>query len=126
MIIFGWGYKTYKRFGFIQLNNCIYCNNSSSVELLKVTTWFTLFFIPVIPITRRYLLMCNRCKGIQEIDKETFLQYINGENKVEVFEEANIPDSNINQYTNKTSTQINYLKEMEAIRREKENMEKNI
>lgn len=113
MIIFGWGHRTLKKYGTIQSKTCVHCYQNRDIDLIKITIWFTLFFIPVIPISRRYLLMCLSCKGIEELDKETFFEYVdNKENK------GYQPTKQ--SFNNKTQTQINFLKEMETLKKEKE------
>lgn len=65
MIIFGWGHQTIKNFGITFKNYCSSCNNEDYWQLLRITTWFTLFFIPIIPYKQKYFLMCPVCeKGI--------------------------------------------------------------
>ncbi|MFP4697917.1 MAG: AAC(3) family N-acetyltransferase [Eubacteriales bacterium] len=115
MFIFGWGYRTFKKFGVVK-QICSHCQKEGEeMELIKVTLWITLFFIPVIPTSKRYLLMCHSCKGIIEIDKETFLRYIN--NDVTKEREAN-DFANQQYYGNKTETQINYLRQIEEYKKE--------
>jgi hypothetical protein len=65
MIIFGWGRQTIKNYGFVFKNRCSNCNNEDYWHLLRIRTWFTLFFIPVIPYEEKYFLRCPVCeKGI--------------------------------------------------------------
>jgi len=54
MIIFGWGHQTIKNIGPTFKNHCSHCNNEDYWTLTKYTTWFTLFFIPVIPYSIKY------------------------------------------------------------------------
>ena len=62
MIIFGWGHQTTKNFGPTFKNHCSHCNNEDYWTLTKYTTWFTLFFIPVIPYSIKYFLSCPVCQ----------------------------------------------------------------
>lgn len=65
MLIFGWGHQITKNLGITFKNYCSNCNNNDYWQLLRITTWFTLFFIPVIPYERKYFLMCPVCeKGV--------------------------------------------------------------
>lgn len=65
MLIFGWGHQIIKNFGIILKKHCSNCNNDDYWQLLRITEWFTLFFIPIIPYQRKYLLICPVCeKGI--------------------------------------------------------------
>jgi len=66
MILFGWGKRTVKNFGNTAPLHCSNCNNDTFYSLHRVKTWFTLFFIPVIPYSIKHLLLCNICgKGMQ-------------------------------------------------------------
>lgn len=62
MIIFGWGHQTIKNIGPTFKNHCSHCNNEDYWTLTKYTTWFTLFFIPVIPYSIKYFLSCPVCQ----------------------------------------------------------------
>jgi hypothetical protein len=62
MIIFGWGRQTEKQIGIAFKNLCSHCHNEDYWVLSKITTWFTLFFIPVIPYSDKYFLACPVCK----------------------------------------------------------------
>lgn len=65
-IIFGWGRRTIRVLGFTAARLCANCRNTSQWQVIKVTRWFTLFFIPVIPYESRYVAMCPVCsRGIQ-------------------------------------------------------------
>jgi len=70
-IIFGWGRRTIRALGFTGARLCANCRNTSQWKVIKVTRWFTLFFIPVIPYESRYVAMCPVCsRGIQ-VDAQT-------------------------------------------------------
>ncbi|TCT15318.1 zinc ribbon family protein [Natranaerovirga pectinivora] len=118
MFIVGWGYRTFKKYSKIT-SNCLHCDNvSMDIDLIKVTIWFTFFFVPIIPTSKRYLLMCSKCKGIEEVDKDTFFDYVNEKEKPESV--GNIEALEASKWRGKTETQINYLKEMEAFKKKKE------
>ena len=61
MIIFGWGHRTTNDFGPTLALNCPNCKNDSWWHLVSYKTWFTLFFIPVIPYESEHLLLCEIC-----------------------------------------------------------------
>jgi hypothetical protein len=48
------------------------CRNGhvAAHRILKITRWFTLFFIPVIPFNRKYRSVCIQCGLTLEIPKE--------------------------------------------------------
>jgi hypothetical protein len=48
------------------------CNNcgASPLALFRVSTWFALFFIPLIPVSFRHYTACPNCKRVEEITKD--------------------------------------------------------
>ena len=62
MIIFGWGRQTIKNIGVVFKNLCSHCHNEEYWVLTRIMTWFTLFFIPIIPYETKYHLSCPVCK----------------------------------------------------------------
>ncbi len=61
-IIFGWGRQTVKQIGIVFKNLCSHCKNEDHWVLTRITKWFTLFFIPVIPYSIKYFLSCPICQ----------------------------------------------------------------
>lgn len=61
-IIFGWGKQTIKIIGATFKNLCSNCKNEEYWTLQRTITWFTLFFIPVIPYSIKYFLYCPICE----------------------------------------------------------------
>jgi hypothetical protein len=49
--------------------SCPRCHNEVVLGYLVVTRWFTLFFIPLIPLSRRRLLVCPICTWQREVSK---------------------------------------------------------
>ena len=74
MIIF-YGTKSFKKvmkqFGNYQ---CMQCNNIGPWNLVRVTTWFTLFFIPIFPFSFKYYVECPVCKSANKIKKDMYKQ----------------------------------------------------
>jgi zinc-ribbon family len=80
MILFGWGRRTVKHQGQIS-QTCPHCHNTGWFNVVTVRTWFTLFFIPVIPYKVRHVMMCTNCGFTVELDAEhmaTAMQAIHG------------------------------------------------
>ena len=71
MLIFGWGRVTTKDYGEIEENVCPNCNNTVAFHLILRRTWFTLFFIPIIPYENNYFVMCPVCSRGTELVGET-------------------------------------------------------
>lgn len=61
MFIFGWNHQTRKNFGPTFKYKCSHCHNEEYWYLTRIITWFTLFFIPVIPYSVKYFLSCSIC-----------------------------------------------------------------
>jgi predicted nucleic acid-binding Zn ribbon protein len=71
MIIFGWNFQTIKEFGVVFKQFCNHCKNEEYWILTRRITWFTLFFIPLIPYSIKYFLSCPVCKyGITLDEKQ--------------------------------------------------------
>ncbi|MGD9365098.1 MAG: zinc-ribbon domain-containing protein [Desulfobacteraceae bacterium] len=70
MIIFGWGRVTNKNYGPTIATNCPNCNNDTWLQLYRCRTWFTLFFIPVFPYSKKHLLLCDVCSQGVELKGE--------------------------------------------------------
>lgn len=138
-IIWGFGHKTVKRFTLMENTVCRRCNNTVNREMLKVTTWFTLFFIPLIPYSKKYFITCPICGGGAEISRYEYdemsraagagqgyaapgVQYDSGhasepteEQKAEIAARQEAM-----KYHGKTETQIAYLKQMEEFENSKD------
>ena len=69
MIIFGWGRRTRKDNGQIVLVTCPRCSNPVAYRWISVKTWFSLFFIPLIPYSSKHFLVCPICSNARPIAK---------------------------------------------------------
>ena len=49
---------------------CGRCGNPSAHTLSKRVTKFTLFFVPLFPVSTKYATQCTFCGAQQKIDKE--------------------------------------------------------
>jgi hypothetical protein len=68
-IIFG--YRTLlKNFGEVFKNMCAHCHNEKYWVLTRTSKWFTLFFIPIVPISSTYFLSCPVCKYGTKLNHE--------------------------------------------------------
>lgn len=108
MIRWGFGKVTRKFLGTVFVKECSYCNQITSWQLCITRTWFTLFFIPIIPYKTEKCVMCPNCGSYIKIDNEKFNEI---KNKLNSTNESEILDAY--KYAGKTETQINFLKEME-------------
>lgn len=61
-IFFGWGRQTTWNVGPVFKQLCSHCNNEDYWVLMRRTTWFTLFFVPIIPYNTEWLLLCPVCQ----------------------------------------------------------------
>lgn len=65
--LFGWGRRTTTEHGPTFPVNCSNCNNHIWLHLFSYRTWFTVFFIPVIPYESKTLLICPVCSRGMEL-----------------------------------------------------------
>ncbi|ACV39737.1 zinc-ribbon domain-containing protein [Leptotrichia buccalis] len=57
-----------KHLGKLENCYCERCHNTSDWNFLEYRHWFTLFFIPVFPISKRFeLLQCPICRQSYEV-----------------------------------------------------------
>lgn len=136
--VFGWGRQTVKRHGAVGIFHCQHCNNDKHWVLFSRKTWFTLFFIPVIPYSSEHLMICPICNHGVKLDRVKFEEYkaiaegkmdlinkkITQDEHAERIEEisASQPNSNLieeNTMTGKTETQLNYIRQMKEIEQER-------
>ena len=68
MVIYGW--KTYVQVLAVLQLVCGQCGNASEHVLRKLTTKFTLFFIPLFPFSTKFSTQCTFCGMEQRITKE--------------------------------------------------------
>lgn len=61
-ILFGWGKVTVRDYGPTVPATCSNCHNQGMQHYVHARTWFTLFFIPVIPYKSQRLLLCPVCQ----------------------------------------------------------------
>jgi hypothetical protein len=70
MIIFGYRGGKRKDLGEALPMRCPRCNNATFYRYMTVTSWFSLFFIPVIPLKRRDYLVCPVCTRALALRKD--------------------------------------------------------
>ena len=68
LIIFGMRNRVHQH-GPCVAASCPRCHNEVVLIYAVVTRWFTLFFIPVIPIKRTRMLICPICSWRREVPK---------------------------------------------------------
>ena len=59
--IVGFGKTTIDDLGSAGVRLCPRCGNRREWRSLRVRTWFTLFFIPLIPYRTRFVALCPIC-----------------------------------------------------------------
>jgi DNA-directed RNA polymerase subunit M/transcription elongation factor TFIIS len=74
MIIVGYR-NTPKLFGCVDNFECPKCLNKSNWKLLNLEKYFTLFFIPIIPMGNEYSLICQHCDYQEFLSKKDFINY---------------------------------------------------
>lgn len=59
--IIGFGKQTSEDLGSAGIRRCPHCGNTREWRNLRVRTWFTLFFIPLVPYKTEYVALCPIC-----------------------------------------------------------------
>lgn len=72
IFIFGFGEPKTYYIGPVDEQTCEVCKQTAFQELIKVTEWFTLYFIRVYPQRHLYFTMCPHCKLQTKISKDEF------------------------------------------------------
>ena len=62
MIVYGWGRQTRRTLGVVAFESCSHCQAMREFHLVQRRTWFTLFWIPVIPYKSEHLVLCGTCE----------------------------------------------------------------
>jgi hypothetical protein len=70
VIIFGYHGGKRKDLGEALPLHCPRCNNATTYRWMSVTSWFSLFFIPLIPLKRRDYLVCPICTRAIELTRD--------------------------------------------------------
>jgi hypothetical protein len=71
-VIFGWGKTTTSEAKNVIILKCSHCDNFGPWHAQRRTSWFTLFFVPIIPYKRVAFLYCEVCSRGFEITSRDF------------------------------------------------------
>jgi len=82
------GFRSMVRNLAMVMYTCRTTNQPAAHRLSRITRWFTLFFIPVIPVGRRHILTCSGCGQSYKITKEQATEIVA---KVEAPSLENLP-----------------------------------
>ncbi len=75
-----WGFrKMQKLFGQSGPYTCNNCHNHTLFEIIRVRNWFTLFFIPLFPVSGKYYNLCPVCRQGYELTKQQAQELVNQE-----------------------------------------------
>ncbi|HEY7946975.1 MAG TPA: zinc-ribbon domain-containing protein, partial [Acidimicrobiales bacterium] len=55
---------------------CGHCGSPAAQVVSRRTTWFSLFFIPIIPLRFTYVVTCTLCGASSKVDKAQALQMV--------------------------------------------------
>lgn len=61
--------------------DCGNCNNAVNFVLIQEKRWFTMNWIPIIPLKRLYSLKCLLCSATKELTKDEFKKVTIGDEK---------------------------------------------
>ena len=80
MFIFFGSRRTVKDLGSYPVSGtCPNCHNTINLKIIKVTDWFTLYFIPIFPLKVERFKTCPICSIAQKISKEEAEQLLGEE-----------------------------------------------
>ena len=71
MIFFGWGGGKAKDVGPAAPITCPNCRNATTFHYVTSTKWFRLYFVPIIPYSRKHFLLCPVCTRGMALTSET-------------------------------------------------------
>ncbi len=73
-----WGTKhTEKELGLSQQTYaCQHCGNTSNYKIFRRRNWFTIFWIPLIPLGTKYFISCPICNYGQKLKKAEALEKV--------------------------------------------------
>lgn len=101
-IIFGWPKRT-KEHGPTMPEHCGNCDNQVYFSLFKARRWFSLYFIPVLPLSRaERFLMCSVCGAGYEIDRTEWKRLKSFTSVTKAFEAGEVDE-------------VEYLVELDAV-----------
>ena len=70
-----WGSRNTKKvLGNAGVYTCTHCQRAIIFQVIRVRTWFTLFWIPIFPYSNKYFVMCPTCSNGYDITKAEALQ----------------------------------------------------
>ncbi len=73
LIVYNFAKKSIKRKTPGCQAQCNHCNQINTVNIVKVTTSFSLYWLPIIPYKFEYFIECANCKTIlKKISKSTY------------------------------------------------------
>jgi hypothetical protein len=55
---------------------CGQCNTPAAQVIVRASTWFSLFFVPVIPLGSKYISTCTYCGNSMKLEKAQALQMV--------------------------------------------------
>ena len=137
--IIGFGKQTVKKYGMTPEGRCTHCGKVGPRILTRVTSWVTLFFIPIVPYNVKYFLICPICNDVRAVERDELeaiirdLQPMDSADGWDVTQPGepgdgqagwpssggeavnHIPDiASTGRYTGKNPTQKAYLEKLEA------------
>jgi hypothetical protein len=74
-IIFGWNYQVNSPYGPVEQHQCPNCLHTEPWQLIRVSRYVTLFFIPILRHHREYWICCPNCNFGTKLDKDEFRNY---------------------------------------------------
>lgn len=79
-----WGFRDSEDvLGYLKVPyRCEHCNNVSNYKIFRRRNWFTLFWIPLIPVSTKYYIACPICNHGFNVPKEEAMKQLQTSNQV--------------------------------------------
>lgn len=68
---------------------CEHCNNAVHFRVFRVTTWFTIFWIPLFPVERKFFVTCPICNYGKKMQKKEAMELLENYNNSMPADEQN-------------------------------------
>lgn len=67
MLIVGWGHRREKVIGPVEKLRCPRCGRDEFWELVQVRSYFSLFFVPLLPYRTETVIRCPICNAVSDV-----------------------------------------------------------
>ncbi len=102
--IWGWGHRKNKDLGSVNKAICSNCSNITKFRMLDHSEWFTFFFIPIIPYSKKKFVYCPVCDYAIEIDEDNALELKQIANLNNAYDKGDLSEDEYEKLNNKLNS----------------------